>query len=202
MGSLPWLVKLYSTKLQIFLELGRYHICWCPWLHGFISNKIALVEVLGWELLSQFPLLCYFRDFSPSSNDWLPIEYHVHVWQVCDDTGQIWKWFKESFNSLRPRRNRRHFADDIFKCIFLNENVWISLKISLKFVPKVQINNIPTLVQIVAWRRPGDKPLSEPMLVILLTHICVTRPQWVKLINRARVVTSPGVATIRLQAIN
>ena len=31
-----------------------------------------------------------------------------------------------------------------------------------------------------AWRRPGDKPLSEPMVVILLTHICVTRPQWVK----------------------
>ena len=30
-----------------------------------------------------------------------------------------------------------------------------------------------------AWRRPGDKPLSEPMMVILLTHICVTRPQWV-----------------------
>ena len=30
-----------------------------------------------------------------------------------------------------------------------------------------------------AWRRPGDKPLSEPMMVKLLTHICVTRPQWV-----------------------
>ena len=53
----------------------------------------------------------------------------------------------------------------------------ISLKISLKFVPKVRINNIPALVQIMAWRRPGDKPLSEPMMVSLLTHICVTRPQ-------------------------
>ena len=31
-----------------------------------------------------------------------------------------------------------------------------------------------------AWRRPGDKLLSEPMMVNLLTHICVTRPQWVK----------------------
>ena len=28
-----------------------------------------------------------------------------------------------------------------------------------------------------AWRRPGDKPLSEPMMVSLVTHICVTRPQ-------------------------
>ena len=85
-----------------------------------------------------------------------------------------------SFNSLRPRQNGRYFPDDIFKYIFLNENVWISIKISLKFVPKVPINNIPSLVQIMAWRRPGDKPLSEAMMVSLLTHICVTRPQWVK----------------------
>ena len=55
------------------------------------------------------------------------------------------------------------------------------IKISLKFIPKVPINNIPALVQIMAWRRTGDKPLSEPMMVVLPTHICVTRPQWVKL---------------------
>ena len=87
----------------------------------------------------------------------------------------------ESFNSLRPRPNRRHFADDIFRCIFENENEWITPRISLKFVPEVRINNIPPLIQIMAWRRPGDKPLSEPipMVVSLLTHICVTRPQWV-----------------------
>ena len=70
---------------------------------------------------------------------------------------------------------------DIFKWIFLNENVWISIEVSLKFVPKGPINNIPALVQIMAWRRPGDKPLSEPMMISLLTHICVTRPQWVNL---------------------
>ena len=82
-------------------------------------------------------------------------------------------------NTLRPRQNGRHFADDTFKQIFLNENIRISLKISLKFVPKGSINNIPALVQIMAWRRPGDKTLSEPMMVNLPTHICVTRPQWV-----------------------
>ena len=85
-----------------------------------------------------------------------------------------------AFNTLRPRQNGPHFADDIFKCIFLKENIWISNKISLIFVPKVRINNIPVLGQIMAWRRWGDKPLSEPMMVDLLTHICVTRPQWVK----------------------
>ena len=90
------------------------------------------------------------------------------------------KWISlTESNTLRPRQNGRHFPDDIFKCIFLNENVWISLKITLKFLPKDPINNIPGLVQIMAWRRPGDKPLSEPMMVSLLTRICVTRPQWV-----------------------
>ena len=79
--------------------------------------------------------------------------------------------------TLRPRQNGRHFADDILKCIFLNENVRILIKISLRCVPKDPINNIPALVQIMAWRRPGDKPLSESMMVSLLTHICVTRPE-------------------------
>ena len=52
-----------------------------------------------------------------------------------------------------------------FKCIFVNENVWTSIKISMKFVPTGLINNIPALVQIMAWRRLGDKPLSEAMMV-------------------------------------
>ena len=84
------------------------------------------------------------------------------------------------FNTLRPRQNGRHFADDMFKCIFVNENVWIPIEISLKFVPEGSINNNPALFQIMAWRRPGDKPLSEPMMVSSLTHICVTRSLWVK----------------------
>ena len=69
------------------------------------------------------------------------------------------------------------------KFIFLKENVSIAIKISLKFVPKGPINNIPSLVQIMAWRHPRDKPLSETMMVRLPTHICVTRPQWVRLYN-------------------
>ena len=67
-------------------------------------------------------------------------------------------------NTLRPRQNGRHFTDDIFKCIFLNKNVWILIKISLKFVPKGRINNIPALVQIMACHLTGAKPLSEWMM--------------------------------------
>ena len=84
-------------------------------------------------------------------------------------------------NTLRPRQNGRHFPDVMFKCIFLRENIWIPIKILLKFVPMGPINNIPALVQIMAWRRPGDKPLSESVMANLLTHICITWPRWVKL---------------------
>ena len=82
-----------------------------------------------------------------------------------------------------------HWGRDKMTDIFLttysktfswNEKRLISIKISLRFVPVGSINNIPALVQILVWRRPGDKPLSEPMMVSLLTHICVTQPQWVK----------------------
>ena len=84
-----------------------------------------------------------------------------------------------SFNTLRPRQNGHHFADDTFKRIFLDENVRVSIIISLKFVLKGPIDNIPALVQVMAWHRSGAKPLSEPMMVNSLTHICVIRPQWV-----------------------
>ena len=100
-----------------------------------------------------------------------------------------------TFNTLRPIENRRHFADDIFKCIFVNDNWWIPIKILLKFVPKGPINNNPALVQIMAWRRPGDKPLSEAMLVCLLTHICVTRPQWVKRFQLLKIHMEPTWST-------
>ena len=83
-------------------------------------------------------------------------------------------------NTLRPRQDGRYFADDIFTCIFSNENCCILLKFSLKYVRKGPIDNNPALVQIMAWRRSCDKPLSEPMMVSLLTHICVARPQWDK----------------------
>ena len=58
-------------------------------------------------------------------------------------------------------------ADDIFKCIFLNEIFEFLLNFLWSFVPKGPMNNIPALVQIMAWRRPGDKPLSESMMVSL-----------------------------------
>ena len=86
------------------------------------------------------------------------------IWKCCQQSVGMWgqsMGFILCVNTLRPRQNGRHFTDDIFKCIFLNENVWIPIEISLKFVLKGLINNIAVLVQIMAWCRPGDKPLSN-----------------------------------------
>ena len=52
----------------------------------------------------------------------------------------------------------------MFKRILLNENIWISNKISLIYVPWDLIGNMQALVQIMAWSLPGDKPFSEPIM--------------------------------------
>ena len=120
---------------------------------GSIGNKSSLFQVMAWQWTGEKPLL------------------EAMITQVYDN---VW----QPYASVRLRQNGRCFADNNFKRIFLNENVRISNKISLKFVPKGPISNNPALVHIMAWRRSGDKPLSEPMMVSLLTHICITRPQW------------------------
>ena len=94
------------------------------------------------------------------------------LWQMS----VLRKWF----NTLRPRHSGRHFADSTFKCVLWDENIGISINIYLNFVPKGQIGGIPALVQMIDWRRPGDKPLSDPVMVRLPMHICVTSLQWVK----------------------
>ena len=91
-------------------------------------------------------------------------------------SGSIWEawclyWLRcllqpgvTTIHSSRPGQNGRHFADDISRCIFVNEKFYILIKNLLKFVPKGPIDNSPALVEIMAWRQIGSKPLSEPML--------------------------------------
>ena len=93
------------------------------------------------------------------------------------------------FNTLCQTQNGRYFSDDVFKCILLNENVWI--------------NNISAIVQITAWRRPGDKPLFQSMMFSSLTHICVTLPEWVNEVDdKKRERTTPIYVTQELGHAN
>ena len=95
---------------------------------------------------------------------------------------EIFRFTSAMLNTLMPRQNGRHFADDIFWPIFLYENYCILTQISLKFVPTRPNNNKLPLHAILAWHRMGDKPLSGPIISWwLLTHIHVTRPRWVKI---------------------
>ena len=158
----------YTVVLQShnsFHSLPFFAQCSLSWT--FLSNWLNFLTICNWILFDHIckKLLMHIASFT-NLNDQLQ-------W-ICICLNLIF------LNSLRPRQNGRNFSDDIFKCIFLNKNIQILIKISLNFVPKGSINDIPSLVQIMVWRRPSDKPLSEPIMVSLLTHLCVTRPQWVK----------------------
>ena len=75
-------------------------------------------------------------------------------------------------NSSLPSQNGRDFAEDIFRCIFMNDKFWILIRISLNFDSKGPIDNNLELVQIMAWCRTGDKPLYQPMLIQFIdTHM-------------------------------
>ena len=138
------------------------------------AKKLHAVVNLLSLIFTVVALVAVFKALAFSPNK----VYSLHSWvgmaAVVLFASQVWV-----LNTLGPRQKWQNFADDIFKRVFLKENVCISIEFSLKFVLKGPINNIQVLVQIMAWCRPGDKPSSEPMMVSLRTHICVAQPQWV-----------------------
>ena len=171
---------------------------------NFLSHKSLLMKLVILFLfgLIRGPICCRklcFEDCVLLNNAWQQLKsaYFMHaqgmhlyflylshtplcvpmIFGVC--VQQIWS---AQSNMLWPRQKGHHFSDAIVKYIFLNENVLISIRISLNLVSKGLTDNMPDLVWIMAWRRPGDKPLSQSMLVSFLTHrpISVTRPPWVK----------------------
>ena len=86
---------------------------------------------------------------------------------VIRKTGLLtWRFVQHGlvFLTFLRLKNGRHLADDIFRCIFLNEKICVMIKNSLKFVPMDSVDNNPALAQMMAWRRIGDKPWSEPIL--------------------------------------
>ena len=99
-----------------------------------------------------------------SFGDWLMMSF-----KKADDDTAKWHalWAAKSLGSLSVNTltpDGWHFADNILKGILFNENCYIFIKISLKYVRKGPIDTNLALVQIMAWGRTGDKPLSEPMM--------------------------------------
>ena len=119
--------------------------------------------------LTHYPLATPYADEDNLMTDmwWFPTQHPTDF--AAPPTSVLTHWGRDKMAA-------------IFQTTFSNEFSWMKmLEFRLKFVPKGPINNIPLLVQIMAWRLPGDTPLSEQMVVRLLMHICVSRPQWVKL---------------------
>ena len=121
-----------------------------------MSNDILYKNVFDYLSTFEFHLktcLCKGSQY----NVILPMILQGRIWnRTCCVATHV--------NILRPRQNSRHVADATFKSIFFNENLWIWIEISLKFVPEGTNRNIAASDQIMAWRRPGGKPSSEPML--------------------------------------
>ena len=113
-------------------------------------NKRLSKQSWGWWSETPSCPLCHCNGvWSPQwLQMWGSLGCHVRNRRIVS---LMWDVFPHIFfNTLRLRQND------------FNENVWISIKISLKFVPNGPINNIPALVQIMVWHRIGNKPLSEP----------------------------------------
>ena len=138
------------------------HVPWCmPWL--------AFSFEVGGENVPSIPGTCTTRNFTYLVRGPLPqpmrICYQLDTWQEASVKSESKYNLSGSENGLstwRPRQHGCHFPDDIFKCIFLNENAWISIKISQKLVPKSPINNILALVpqwlgtdQAIIWTNDG-----------------------------------------------
>ena len=175
--------SIENTKvMRIRTDIEKTYSCRSAFHHTTCRQCCNLEgPVYSGDFLGSNKLVSNHLYSAVRANEAWPHQRGIAIGQMIHDTPtSIW------LNTLRPRQHGCHFADDSFKRIFLNENIGISIKMSLKFVHKGPMNNIPALVQIMAWRRPGDKPLSEPMVGSLLTHICVTRPQWVNSLASGR----------------
>ena len=167
--SIIWV--LTSTCMSIYIGMIqaalRIWICIC---HGaprrFIKDVLLYKGTSLWNKLPPWVKKSTFlNDFKHNFrllNGWIHPEFIVIF--ICTHILYpiLTHWGRDKWTPFRRRQFQMHF-----------------LKISLKFVPKGPINNVPAMVQIMAWRRPGGRPLSEPVVVTLPTHICIVRPQWV-----------------------
>ena len=96
--------------------------------------------------------------------------YPYYVIWTCIFKCKYFIWGRPSrvrtvyINSSPPGQNDHYFADDIFICIFVKQRWCILIEVSVKLVLNGPIDNNPALVKIRAWRRIGNKSLSEPML--------------------------------------
>ena len=174
-GHIYWSHNMANIKLM--KSVARFHrSSWMLLLTTFSWNLQMLIRTLPLQLqmpknLQQTrvvtgPAIIGATIFEPSH----PCQVTVMYWKF----GSLYHTLSSSVLTHWGLEKMAAISQMTFS------NALKCLNVDCKFVPKDPFNNISTLVQVMAWRRPSNKPLSEPMMVSSLTHICVTRPQWVK----------------------
>ena len=156
--------------ITIFYAWHHSHLSWC---NHFLVSYYLQADISAWKPTLKCTNYQYFKldifanlqyAHETVKTDVIKLHYHIHInWTVvdlhCIKTSVLY-YHTEAETKWPPFSRRR------FQMHFLNENVGITIRISLKFVPNVSIDNKPTLVQIMALRQTGDKPLSEPMMAL------------------------------------
>ena len=175
-----------DTKTQIYLYFSKIKLS---------MKRVNFFALLASSLFARVDTLRCPRPWSSISVTRIWSLWTVRLWLdslVRMAAGQVWRYQRQldcQFNSSSPGQNGRHFAEDIFICMFLNEKFCIFIWISLKFVPNGPIDKKWALVQLMAWRRIGSKPLPFTLLYFTYlnqcwsswpTHICSTRGRWVE----------------------
>ena len=164
-GSSWWSAHLIAALVLVCTTW----VAWTWTTSLVIRNKRIIWILLAWQFIfsksyksaNQMPKFLYFWDChlpNVMDSSWYAINLKEAKW-----TNKLhWK-----LNTLRPRQFLYRIANDIFNCISLNENVWISNKISMKLVPTDPIEDDSALVQVMGWRGTGGKPLPDPMMTQL-----------------------------------
>ena len=159
-----WKPFAFSHTGQYLLASAilQYGVTWC------YPIRFPAVEKMHYGIFSHAFWDSWDVSFVLIRDCWRKIS--IPVWILYKDYILCAFGICYTSDTLRPGENIRLFADDLFPYSCLRED-----KFRLKFhlYLFLESDNTPVLVQIMAWCRPGDKPLSEPMMFSLLTHICV-----------------------------
>ena len=124
---------------------------------------------------------CTYEVYFPTDAFWIPMQYKMFTSIGIPIIKMSWPSdrYQLHIHTLFKLSDNIHVPYSIYNILqfmspFSYAFSWIKKKNRLRF---------PALFQIIAWRQSGDKPLSESMVISLLTLICVTRPHWVNISN-------------------
>ena len=156
-SKLHFLITMCQMSHTTSLMWTKVSLCWAPKQYGDRLIMKTKSKQVWYSYHKDIIFIMGIPYLIRLSSYWNGVDRTGTVVARVRRTGSVTAQVETGFvNTLRLRKIGCHFPDDIFKWIFFNENIWISIKDSSKFVSKGLINNILALVQIMAWHRPSN----------------------------------------------